>query len=52
MKLEELPKSVFVNEKISALLRKAMSVLALFPLSAAVCKMGSNEVDLMKNMFR
>jgi hypothetical protein len=52
MKLEESLKSVFTNEKISALLKRAMSVLTLLPLSAVVCKTGSNEVNLTKTKFR
>jgi hypothetical protein len=50
MKLEELLESVFFsNEKISTLLKKAMSVVADLPVSAAVCKIGFNEVNLIKN---
>jgi hypothetical protein len=52
MKLEELLKSAFANENISALLKKAMSVLAEFPISAAVCKIGFNEVNHIKNKLR
>jgi hypothetical protein len=49
MKLAELLKSVFANEKMSTLLKKAMSARADLPISAAVCKVGFNEVNLIKN---
>jgi hypothetical protein len=52
MKLEELLKSVFANEKITTFLKKAMSVLAELPISVAACKIGFNEVNLIKNKLR